>query len=320
MTGEARQNISSGNMEHDVMELKALRCFVAVAEQLNFTRAAETLYISQPTLSIHIRELENELGAALFLRNHKQVFLTNQGVALLPAARHILESVDALPALVRDASVTPLPEVLRIGLDPTEDRTDIPTLQNILRTLSERAPAMKLDIRRVSHEKCAEELIDTTLDAAVIVLESGESLPPELLTLPLLRDKTILTAAHAEGMTLEEVLKTKDFLLFSTSAAPGRSPLESKYIDYLRTICPELRVRPVEDVASMLLDLRYGNTVSMLPSSYVDRLDSDLFTIFPTELPDLVLTLAWNKYNVNPAIEMMFHIAQAEDSRRRRGK
>ena len=301
------------------MELKALRCFVAVAEQLNFTKAAETLYISQPTLSIHIRELENELGAALFLRDHRQVFLTNQGVALLPAARQILESVDALPSLVREAAIIPLPEVLHIGLDPTEDRTDIPSLQSILRGLSESAPKMKLDIRRVSHERCTEQLLDGTLDAAVIVLESDEKLPPELLTLPLLRDRTILAAAHAEGMTLEEVLQNREFLLFSTSAAPGRSPLENKYVDYLRSICPSLRIRPAEDVATLLLDLSYGNSVSILPSSYIERLDSTLFTIFTTELPDLVLTLAWNKYNVNPAIEMMFHIAQGENTRRKRG-
>ena len=301
------------------MELKALRCFVAVAEQLNFTRAAETLYISQPTLSIHIKELENELGTVLFLRDHKQVFLTNQGVALLPAARQILESVDALPALVRDAGVIPFPEVLRIGIDPTEDRTDIPSLQSILRSLSDRVPDMKLDIRRVIHDDCAEQLLNGSLDVAVIVLESGEALPPELLTLPLLRDRTILAAAHAEGMTLEEVLRTRDFLLYSSSSAPGRSPLEYKYIDYLRTICPELRVRPVEDTSSMLLDLRYGKSVSILPSSYIDRMDKDLFTIFPTELPDLVLTLAWNKYNVNPAIETIIHSARLDDTRRRRG-
>ena len=301
------------------MELKALRCFLAVAEQLNFTKAAESLYISQPTLSIHIRELETELGAALFLRDHRQVFLTNQGAALLPAARQIIECVDSLPALVRDAEIVPMPEVLQIGLDPTEDRPDIPSLQGILRGLSERAPHMKLDIRRVSHDQCTEQLLDGTLDAAVIVLEAGESLPSELLTLPLLRDHTIIAAAHADGMTLEQILNTRDFLLFSASAAPGRSPLEDKYLDYLHSICPDLRIRPAEDVSTMLLDLSYGNSVTMLPSSYVERLDSDHFTIFPTELPDLVLTLAWNKYNVNPAIEMMFHIAQGENTRRKRG-
>jgi DNA-binding transcriptional LysR family regulator len=71
-----------------------LRYFVAVAEELHFTRAAERLYLSQPALSKQIRMLERQLGAELFERDRHGVALTPVGVALLPHARRVLAAWD----------------------------------------------------------------------------------------------------------------------------------------------------------------------------------------------------------------------------------
>jgi DNA-binding transcriptional LysR family regulator len=83
------------------MELRHLRYFVAVAEELNFTRAAERLGISQPPLSLQIRQLEKELGTPLFYRRTRSVELTDAGKLMLEEARVILKQVETAETGVR---------------------------------------------------------------------------------------------------------------------------------------------------------------------------------------------------------------------------
>ncbi|MEE1752233.1 LysR family transcriptional regulator [Streptomyces sp. SP18CS02] len=88
-------------MAHDI-EPRLLRAFVAVADELHFTRAAARLYVAQQALSRDIRRLERELGAVLFARTTRQVTLTSEGERLLPYARSVLAAHDELGAAFAD--------------------------------------------------------------------------------------------------------------------------------------------------------------------------------------------------------------------------
>jgi DNA-binding transcriptional LysR family regulator len=97
------------------MELRQLQCFVAVAEALNFRRAAERLHVTQPSVSRHVRQLEEELGAVLLLRDRRRVQLTENGRSVLTKAQALLADAAALAESV-DRTVKGAPARLKVGV------------------------------------------------------------------------------------------------------------------------------------------------------------------------------------------------------------
>ncbi len=99
-------------------ELRSLRYFVAVAEELNFTRAAERLHMAQPPLSAAVRQLEDQLGVELLHRTTRQVELTPAGRLMLDRGRELLRLADEVFAAVRETERAPVGR-LRVGVSPT---------------------------------------------------------------------------------------------------------------------------------------------------------------------------------------------------------
>src|SRR4051794_27868428 len=90
-------------LDTERMELRHLRYFVAVAEELHFRRAAERLHIAQPAVSEQVRKLEAELGVKLFERNQRSVTLTDAGAAMLDEGRRVLSQADVAQRAAREA-------------------------------------------------------------------------------------------------------------------------------------------------------------------------------------------------------------------------
>jgi DNA-binding transcriptional LysR family regulator len=172
------------------LELRQLRYFIAVAEELHFGRAAARLHMTQPPLSQAIAALEDLLGAPLFLRNRRTVELAPAGVALLPEARRMLLEADALPELVRRAAAG---EAGRLALAFVTS-CDYSVLPPFLRRYTERYPAVHLNLVEATSDVQVEELLRGRIDAGLLIPPLPDKALDQLDYLKVLDEPLILCA------------------------------------------------------------------------------------------------------------------------------
>ena len=162
--------------------LKQLRYLVALAEQLNFTRAAEASFVSQSTLSTGLKELESTLGVQLVERDKQTVTLTTIGEEVVTRAKQVLASAEDLSDFVADAS-RPMQKQLRLGVIPTIAPFVLPNLMPILR---ERFPKLQLMLREDLTSNLLARIRSRQLDFALIALPYDVD---DLKVSPLYQDK-----------------------------------------------------------------------------------------------------------------------------------
>ncbi|MEM6466413.1 MAG: LysR family transcriptional regulator, partial [Pseudomonadota bacterium] len=155
----------------DRITLKQMRYFAALAEHGHFGKAALACAISQPALSLQIKELEGSLGGPLVERTSRKVRLTALGEDFLERAREILVRVDDLDELFR-ASHAPFSGRLRLGVIPTVAPYLLP---QIIKAVSQRFPGLDLHPRETVTQTLIEDLLASRLDAAVMALPVSEA-------------------------------------------------------------------------------------------------------------------------------------------------
>lgn len=151
--------------------LKHLRYFDALARHRHFGRAAEASSISQPALSLQVKELEDILGAPLVERGARQISLTPLGEEFAARGREVLRAVDELGALAR-ASTGPLAGRLRLGVIPTVAPYLLP---QVMRELAGRFPDLDLRPREAVTPKLLRDLQEGRLDLAMLALPVSEA-------------------------------------------------------------------------------------------------------------------------------------------------
>ena len=170
------------------IELRQLRYFVTVAEEMHFGRAAQRLHMTQPPLSLAIRSLEAALETTLFRRNSRNVALTPAGLALLPEAQRILQQTAALPDLLRRAS-SGASGSLSLAFVSTADYSVLPSF---LREFRETYPAVEIDLREATTDVQLEELIQGRIDVGLLIPPLPEKARLEIDYLPVLAEPLIL--------------------------------------------------------------------------------------------------------------------------------
>lgn len=172
------------------IELRQLRYFVAVAEEMHFGRAARRLHMTQPPLSQTIQILEAHLGTLLFSRSQRNITLTAAGSALLPEARRLLQQAAALPELAQRAA-SGASGSLTLSFVSTADYSVLPAL---LREFREIFPRIQIDLREATTDVQLDELARRQIDAGLLIAPLPEHSDAEFDYLTLLKEPLMLAA------------------------------------------------------------------------------------------------------------------------------
>lgn len=150
------------------LEIRQLECFLTVSETRSFTRAAERLFISQPSVTNHIRNLEAELGIRLFERSQKKAVLTSEGrifhshvERLMKGISHTLEEINAIRNLAGGT--------LDIGISPL---SSVPSAMNVIRSFMDAYPDIRVTFFEKSTEELSREVAERKIDAAFVTGEA----------------------------------------------------------------------------------------------------------------------------------------------------
>lgn len=168
-----------------MMTLKQLRYLTALAEHRHFGRAAQACAVTQPALSMQIREFEKELGVDLVERRPGDVILTEIGAEVVRRAQHVLAATRDLADFARHSG-QPLSGRLQLGIIPTLAPYLLP---RVLPLLQQRYPGLRVELRETQTRTLIEELLHGALDAVLLALPPGND---ELETLPLFDDPFLL--------------------------------------------------------------------------------------------------------------------------------
>jgi LysR family hydrogen peroxide-inducible transcriptional activator len=229
------------------MTLTELKYIVAVAEAKHFGRAAERCFVSQPSLSASVKNLEEELGVTLFERGKRGVFLTEAGEQIVAQARRALEEAERVRSVARQGR-DPLKGVLRLGIIHTVAPYLLPELVVALRRS---APDMPLDVEENMTSNLDRMLRAGELDALILALPYDAQ---GIETLPLYEEvfQVVVPARHAlarrKAIAVEE-LDAGELLLL---------PVGHCFRDQVLEACPEFS-RPPEAG-------RQGNSLETLRS------------------------------------------------------
>jgi DNA-binding transcriptional LysR family regulator len=205
------------------LELRQLRYFAAVAEELHFGRAAQRLHMTQPPLSQAIQALEELLGAPLFERNRRGVALTAAGSALLPEARRMLAQAQELPQLVQRAAAG---EVGRLALAFVSS-ADYSVLPPFLRAYRAAYPQVQIALQEATSDLQLEDLLHGRIDAGLLIPPLPERARGELDYLPVLKEPLVLAAPaglaalHGKRKVALAALPALPLIIFPRAISPA---------------------------------------------------------------------------------------------------
>lgn len=297
------------------MELRRIQYFVTLAEYLHFSQAADSLYISQSTLSYHIAELELELGVQLFTRNKRKVALTKTATELLPIAKEILAKVEEL-TLAASRQNLMSDEVIRMQIcfDISSPRFDLFGIDEAIVQMRKLYPDAEINCCQSSMEDILSGLSTLNYDLGFVTLRHGEKLDTKFNVLPIHTD--ILSVVSIFDMSLgslSQIFEKKALYLLKDDTR-----WNSKILFLLKELGITPEVRWENNFSSMLTRVTTGEGITVLPRSEFRAEVQSRPTLkaldFQSEEAKVYSCALWHESNCNTGILPLISQIRSDDS------
>ena len=291
------------------LELRHLRYFIAVAEELHFGRAARKLGITQPPLSLQIQRLEAELGVQLFERTNRRVQLTPAGKTLLEEGRHVVADFNSATDAARRAARGETGS-LTVAFAASVMFLSLP---RIIRRFRTQFPNVRLELRELPTGPQIIALRNGELDIGFLREPSRDA---ELTTETVMREGLLLALSKRHELASRKRLRladvaNEDFVLFPRDLAPG-------LYAHVLAVCAEAGVHPrivqtSRELYTTVSLVEAGLGVTIIPAS-VRQMGWRGVRYYPIGSPSASTRIdaAWRSDNRSPILPAFLEIARAE--------
>ena len=291
------------------MDIRQLRYFITVAEYLNFTKAANQLYVAQSAISHQIADLEEQVGVKLFIRNKRSVQLTPAGSVFLKEA---IEIVEKTSGAIEKAQQTDSGVIgsLSIGFLSVHVRSFLP---KVIKRFRELYPKVELHLNHFPSKMLKESLEEGELDIA-LTQPSGLHRIEEIEIQTVAKEKYCIVMHNNHPLANFKKIKlpdlaTEPFIIHNRHDSPVGS------YDFIVHLCEQSGLTPrivsqprFVDTVPILVESEIG--ISILPKSFeaVSSPSLRFIEIDGLEGHDFELVMAWKKNNLNPSISLFLNI------------
>jgi len=246
------------------MDFQQLRVFRSAAKLGGFTRASEELHLSQSTVSLHIKQLEEELGTELFLRTGKRVYLNEAGKTLLQYSDRIFSEIKNAEMAVQQLSTLQRGTV-RLGVGAT---TLIYLMPKLLAAYQRKYPEIELVVTTGLSETLAQAVHAQTVDLAIVMLPVSPNLSIEVL--PILNEELVCVLNTHHPLAQKEILSPKDLDGTRFIGFLQESSIQVQLDRYLATMNAKPHITmELENIEAIKALVRGGLGMAVLPQSSV---------------------------------------------------
>lgn len=266
------------------MNQKQLECFLQLAESLNFCDTADSLYITQPAVTYHIKTLEDELQLKLFIRNKRSVELTPAGLSFYKDMKDIMPQINIAVSKARNYAAE-FKSNLSIGYEG--HLMEMKVLPHILKAYQTEMPHVHLYLKNATHTERKNNLISNKFDIILTVKDSVEHTSDIIFT-PLLQSRFVCVMLPEHPLAQKQLLSYGDLQNQSLILLdPIRCPVEmAKVQENIQLLCPNATRYYSDSTSISYTMIKSGIGLAVMPE-FVCPADSSVL-IIPFDIPEKV--------------------------------